>query len=383
MEFADLGYSEEQIELLDVAANFCRDKSPIDRVRKLMDSDTGFDADVWAEIGALGWTAIAIPEEFGGVGLSLAEVVPVAEQMGRNMLASPFAASTLAAQALIAGGLDAQKSEWLPKLASGMAASIAVYEPHGDWDLTHITASGKQAGGNHAEDRIILSGQKQFVQWAEAAELIITSVMIDGKAALVLLTPGDIPEGALRREAIIDETKRSCALCLDGISVPVSALMDTDKAAATLAHIDLTAALLQSAEMCGGAQSVIDYTVDYLKTRTQFGNIIGSFQALKHPAVNAYVEYEKARSHLYSAAHSFNDQGTQNHNRGEIAVRMAKAAADGAYSFAADRAIQFHGGFGFTHDCDAGLHRRAAIFHASQFGDAAWHRAKLADLLLG
>ncbi|MFC4292525.1 acyl-CoA dehydrogenase family protein [Sphingorhabdus arenilitoris] len=373
MEFANLGYSEEQIELLDVAVNFCREKSPIDKVRALMDSETGYDAAVWAEIAALGWTAIAIPEELGGVGLSMAEVVPVAEQMGRRLMASPFAASTIAAQALIAGGRDEQKAHWLPKIAEGMAASMALYEPHGDWDLSHVTASAASDG-----DQLRLSGTKQFVQWAQAAQLIIASVSLNGKPALVLLAQDDIPAGALRSESIVDETRRSCALTLDGIVVPVSQLLDSDKAAMTLAHIDMTAALLQSAEMCGGAQSVIDYTVDYMKTRTQFGKVIGSYQALKHPIVNAYVEYEKARSHLYSAAHSFADQG-----EGEIAVRMAKAAADKTYSHAADRAVQFHGGFGFTHDCDAGLHRRASIFAASQHGDAAWHRAKLADLLLG
>ncbi len=157
-----------------------------------------------------------------------------------------------------------------------------------------------------------------------------------------------------------------------------TALLDVGKTAQALAHIDQAAALLQSAEMCGGTQSVIDYTVSYLQTRKQFGKVIGEYQALKHPIVDAYVDYEKARSHLYSAASSFSDQGL-----GEVAVRMAKAAADGVYSFTSDRAIQFHGGFGFTHDCDAGLHRRASIFHASQFGDAAWQRAKLAPLLLG
>jgi len=373
IQFVSLGYSEEQIELLDVTTNFCRDKSPADGVRKLIESEAGFDAGVWAEIATLGWTAIAIPEEYGGVGLSLAEAVPVAEQTGRNLLASPFASSTIAAQALIVGGTDGQKAQWLPKLAEGAASSVALYEPDGDWNLANITATAKMDG-----DRVSLSGVKQFVQWAEVAEIIIVSVSLEGKPALVLLTRDDFPEGALRREAIIDETKRSCALTLDGISVPASALLDSAKAEATLAHIDMAAVLLQSAEMCGGAQSVIDYTVEYLKTRTQFGKVIGSYQALKHPIVNAYVEYEKARSLLYSAAHSFADQG-----QGEIAVRMAKAAADKTYSHAADRAVQFHGGFGFTHDCDAGLHRRAAIFHASQFGDAAWHRAKLADLLLG
>jgi acyl-CoA dehydrogenase len=372
MQLAGLGYSEEQIELLDVATPFCRDKSPIDKVRRLMDSELGYDAGVWSEIAALGWTAIAIPEANGGVGLTVAEVVPVVEQMGRHLFASPLVSSTLAAQALIAGGTDDLRTEWLPKLAEGAIGTLALSEAHGDWDLGNITATARVEG-----DNLVLSGEKLFVLWAASADLVIASVMVDGRPAMVILTAADIA-GRLRRESIIDETKRSFAILLDGISVPKSALLDITRTERTLAHIDQAAALLQSAEMCGGSQSVIDYTISYLQTRKQFGKIIGEYQALKHPMVDAYVEYEKARSHLYSAASSFGDQGL-----GEVAVRMAKAAADGAYSFAADRAIQFHGGFGFTHDCDAGLHRRAAIFHASQFGDAAWQRAKLADLLLG
>lgn len=371
MHLAGLGYSQEQIELLDVATAFCRDKSPIDKVRKLIAGELGYDADVWGEIAALGWTAVAIPETHGGVGLSLSEVVPLVEQMGRNLLASPFVATTLAAQALLVGGTETQKSEWLPKLAEGAIGTLALAEANGDWDLNNITATARVDG-----DRIVLSGTKLFVLWAATAEVIITSAMVKDKPALVLLTQQDVA-GHLRRETIIDETRRSFALNLNGISVATSALLDPTKAMAALAHIDIAAPLLQSAEMCGGTQSVIDYTLDYLRTRKQFGKLIGEYQALKHPMVDAYVGYEKARSHLYSAADSFGDQGL-----GEVAVRMAKAANDVAYSRAADRSVQFHGGFGFTHDCDAGLHRRVAIFQASQFGDAAWQRSKLANLLL-
>lgn len=372
MQLAGLGYSEEQIELLDVATVFCRDKSPIDKVRKLIDSDSGYDADIWAEMAALGWTAIAIPEAYGGVGLTLAEVVPVVEQIGRNLMASPLLVSTLAAQAIAAAGTEAQQAQWLPRLAEGAVGTLALAEGHGDWDLTNITTTAQVVG-----DALILSGEKLFLLWAETADIAVVSVRLDGQPALALLTAADMA-GRLRREAIIDETRRSFALSLDGLKIARTALLEIGKTGQALAHIEQAAALLQSAEMCGGTQSVIDYTIGYLQTRKQFGKIIGEYQALKHPVVDAYVDYEKARSHLYSAAHSFGDQG-----QGEIAVRMAKAAADGVYSFAADRAIQFHGGFGFTHDCDAGLHRRAAIFHASQFGDAAWQRAKLAPLLLG
>ena len=155
------------------------------------------------EIAALGWTAIAVPESFGGVGLTLAEVVPVVEQMGRHLMASPFVASTLAAQALVAGGSDAQKAQWLPKLAEGAIGTLALSEAHGDWDLNNLTATARFDG-----DSLMLSGEKLFVLWAESAEIVIASVMLNGKPALILLTAADI-KGRLRREAIIDETKRS------------------------------------------------------------------------------------------------------------------------------------------------------------------------------
>jgi acyl-CoA dehydrogenase len=368
MQLADIGFSEAQEDLLDVATGFCRDRSPMAKVRSLMTSDTGFDAACWREMADLGWMAIAVPEEFGGVGLSLAEIVPVVEQMGRNMLASPFVQAALVAQVLLSDGSAAQKAEWLPKLAAGSIATLAMAEAHGDWDFGHIDGRATLLG-----DHLTLSGQKHFVLWADNADLTVVSVRYEGEAAWVLLNRSDIPTTAFRREIIIDETKRSFALSLDGIAIPASALIKN----ANLQVLTDAALLLQSAEMVGGTQAVIDYTLSYLQTRKQFGKLIGEYQALKHPMVDAYVAYEKARSHLYSAAHSHAEQG-----RASIAAHMAKASADKAYAFAADRAIQFHGGFGFTHDCDAGLHRRAAIFNASQHGDAAYHRSKLADLLL-
>ena len=363
---------EEQIDLLNIATEFCREKSPTEKVRALIEDDTGYDAAVWNEITRLGWLGIAIPESHGGVGLSLAEVVPVIEQMGRNLMAGPFLGTTLAAQAILAGGTKAQKATILPEIVGGKIASLALAEDEGDWDLTNISAKATLSGGE-----IRLSGTKSFVSDAANANWVIVSVMFDGDPALVIIDKKNLPANALRREVLIDETKRSYEFNLADITLPESAVMDTDKARAALTHVDLAANLLIAAEMCGGTQSAIDYTVEYLNTRKQFGRLIGAYQSLKHTAVDAFIDYEKARSHLYSAAHCFSEQG-----RGEIAVRMAKAQVDGAYAFAADRAIQFHGGFGFTYDCDAQLYRRRAIWSAAQYGDAAWHRAKLADLLL-
>lgn len=368
-----IGTSEEQIELLDVATNFCRDKSPIDAVRAAMTSESGYDADLWKEIAALGWLAIAIPAEFGGIGLSVAEIVPISEQMGRNLFATPFGSTSVAAQALLAGGTDAQKTKWLPKIAEGAAASLALLEDNGDWDISNVAASGSVEG-----DTVKLSGKKQLVLWAKAAEAIIVSLQIGSRLRFALLEQSDIPAGALRAEKIIDDTSRSYEVTLDGISIGTDALFDASRSRETAEKISLVGALLHTAEMTGGTQAVIDYTVDYLQTRKQFDKVIGSFQALKHPTVDNYVEYEKARTLLYSAAHCFDDQGS-----GPVALHMAAAQAHSSYSRAADNAIQFHGAFGFTYDCDAQLYRRQAIFKGALMGDAAYHRAKLSALLFG
>lgn len=366
-----LGTTEEQIELMDVATNFCRDKSPIEKVRKLIDDDLGYDPDIWKEIGELGWLAIAIPEAMEGVGLSMAEVVPIAEQMGRNLMNTPFASTTLAAQALLAGGNEQQQGAWLPKIAAGAVATLALQEDNGDWDRNNIAATGTVSG-----DIVTLAGKKQFVIWAQSAKLIIASIKVDGAVQFALIERSAIGDAALRRESVIDETVRSYELDLDGLTIATDALFDAARTRETIDRIDLAAGLIHAAEMTGGTQAVIDYTIEYLKTRKQFDKIIGSFQALKHPTVDNYVEYEKSRTHLYSAAHCFNDQG-----RGEVAVHMAASQAHGSYSHAADRGIQFHGAFGFTHDCDAQLYRRHAIFKGALIGDAAYHRSKLAGLL--
>lgn len=362
-----LGVSEEQAELLHVATEYCREKSPIDAVRRLIEDERGYDADIWAEIGTLGWLGIAIPEEYDGSGLGIAEIVPVAEQMGRTLMATPFIPCTVAGQLILKAGTDAQKQRWLPKLAAGeLTATTALGEP-GD----EMTALGMNEQGG-----FLVSGSARLVEYAADADLIVLAVASGSKRQLAVLERSSLPSDALRREKIIDDTRRAYELSLEGFEVPGDSVLDPEQVDAALAHAELVGALLYSADMVGGAFRVIDYTADYLRTRKQFGKLIGSFQALKHPLVDAFIGHERARSHLYAAAHSFGDQG-----RGEVAVRMAKAQGEKAYSYAADRAIQFHGGFGFTYDCDAGLHRRRAIYDATRYGDARTHKKRLAELL--
>ena len=366
-----IGLSEEQAQLIDVAAAFCRDKSPIDKVRALLEDETGYDESVWQEIAELGWTGIGIPEAFGGIGLSMAEIVPLVEYMGRALMRTPYVASVIAAQALLKGGTQAQKEKLLPLLAGGKVAVLANCEDHADWNMENIACTATAEG-----DTLKLSGTKYLVSHAREADYVLVSVAYEGAPALVIVEAAQLDGAQLTREKIIDDTHRSYKLKLDGLEIAKDALMDVGLASETLAHIELTASLLLAADMCGGAYACIDYTLDYLKTRKQFGKLIGSYQSLKHTIVDAHQAYERARSHLYSAAFLFGQQG-----EGEVAVRMAKAEAGDAMSFAADRSIQFHGGFGFTYDCDAQLYRRRAIMGCALHGDARYHRRKLADLM--
>jgi len=352
---AKIALTDMQAELRDQAMRFCADKSPIASVRALLTSEYGFDADVWSEMAGLGWLGIAVPETHDGLGLDLADLVPVVEAMGQHLMHSPFVSTTLAAQAILTGGSDAQKAEWLPKLASGTIATVGLFEASGAWDLNAVEGKAKT-----------------FVMDLDAADIVVTTVKHDGATRLAIIPRDRI---TARRETIIDEMKRSYAF--DVPDVTDADLMPTDLTSATLERIELVANLLQAAELSGAAAACVNYTVDYLQTRKQFGKVIGAFQALKHPTVDAFVDTEGARSLLYAAATHVEKQGD-----GEIAVRMANAKAEGALSYAADRSIQFHGGFGFTYDCDAQLYRRKAMFAASQFGDAAFHRARLAELLL-
>ena len=365
-------FSEEQEQLLEVAENFCRDRFPMAAVRKAIAASEDFDPALWNEIVSLGWLGTAIPEEFGGSGLGLAEVVTLVEPMGRALAGTPFVGTTLAAQALLAGGTMAQKNAWLPRICEGAIATLALRESDGDWDLTRIGARAEVKG-----DRLFLSGIKTFVTDAANADLIIVSVLHAGNPALVLLEGEALKSLRLERETVIDETRRSYRVTLDGIEVPAANLLDSGKTADCLRHIDKAACLILAAEMCGGLAGVLDVTVDYLNTRKQFDRLIGSYQALKHPTVDMLLGLEASRSHLYYAASVFDDP-----DEGDIAVAMAKAQASEAFAFGSDRSIQFHGGFGFTYDCDAQLYRRRALWCEYQHGDAAYHRARLADLLL-
>jgi alkylation response protein AidB-like acyl-CoA dehydrogenase len=365
-------FGEEQGMLLDIATNFCREKLSIGEVRRQIASESGFDRELWNEIAELGWLSVAVPEQFGGSGLSLADVTAIVEPMGRHLAGMPFVSTQLFIQAVLAGGSDELKREVLPQVCSGAIGTVALFESDGDWTLEHTEAKAVSEAGT-----IRLAGTKTLVCDAAVADFVLVSVSLDGAPALAMLRAGDLPRERRKRETVIDETRRAYTLDLAGVSVPVASLMTGDKARAALKAIRDTALLLAAAEAAGGIAGVLEVILEYLNTRSAFGRKIGSYQSLKHTCSDILVGLERSRSHVYHAA-SVLAAGED----AEVALRMAKAEAGDSFVFAGDRAIQFHGGFGFTYDCDGQLYLRRALWLQYAFGDAAHQRRRLADLLL-
>ena len=369
-----LVFSEEQGMILDSAREFCRDKSAISAVRALLASDTGFDEAVWQQMVELGWLGLAIPEEFGGSGLGIGATVPLAENMGRYLLSTPFFATTLAAQLLARAGTSEQQAQWLPLLATGTRASLALLDGE-DWGAPAFTAKAEASAG-----QLKLSGEKWYAQDAAVADLLLVGVSLDGENRVLLVEKEQLNDDALKSHTLIDETKRASRICLDGLTVPATALLVPESTASALRDVSLIGALLVAAESTGATAACLDTIVDYLKTRKQFGKLIGSYQALKHPTVEVLCAMDDARSFIYHAATLVGDGALD--DDAEIACRMAKAQATDALEFAGDRAVQFHGGMGFTYECDAQLYIRRAQWARPQFGDSYHHRKRLAGLLL-
>ncbi len=357
--------------LLDVAREFCRDKSPIAAVRAQLDTASGFDQALWDEMVALGWSGIALPESCGGAGLGISALVPVVEAMGRAMLGTPLMSSALAGQLLLRAANSEQRERLLPAIAAGAPATVALLD-NGDWGDASVALV--------LDDKCVLHGAKKFVPDAAVASLFVVSVTWRDSLALAVVRADQLGAGAVRPNTLIDQTKRSANVDFSGVRVDDNNVITGPGVAAALRDIYLLGALLVAAEATGSAAACLDTIVDYLKTRKQFGKLIGSYQALKHPTVDILTATDSARSFIYHGATLVGDAALD--TDAEIACRMAKAHATQTLLYAADRGVQFHGGMGFTYDCNAQLYIRRAQWSQQQFGDAQHHRKRLATLLL-
>jgi alkylation response protein AidB-like acyl-CoA dehydrogenase len=328
---------EEHAQLRTEARRWLDERFPIARVRALAESDAGEDPADWRELAALGWLGLCVPEKHGGAGLGAVHLAVLLEETGRRLLPCPLLSSTLAALALVQGGSEEQKARWLPPLVAGETRFA-------------FAAGRRHVAGAQLADRLVARSGDEF--------------------ALV-----DAREARIEPELVLDRTRRSGRL--EVAAEPGARLTAT--ADELLARLTPWACLALAAEMAGGADALLAMTSAYAATREQFGKPIGSFQAVKHPLVNVLIGIEGLRSLVYAAATAL-DAGDPD---AETLARMAKAKACDVYVFAASRAVQLHGGFGFTLDCDAHLYLKRAQTTRPTFGDAMHHRRWLAEKLLG
>jgi len=373
----DFAFSEEQEMLRQAARDFLTKECGSTVVRRLMESPDAYDPALWKKLADLGWTALGIPEQWGGVGTFL-DLVVVFEEAGRALLPGPFFATMgLAVPALLEAGTEAQKREVLSAIAQGSArATLAFTEPSGRWDAAGITLPATSAGGGWR-----LDGVKTFVADADQADFIVVPARTrgEGEAGVSLFLVRGRPKGmTVKQMKTLDMTRRWCEVRFDGVELGADSLMGSqDQAWPALKRALEWATAALCAEMMGGAQKVLETSTDYAKTRQQFGKPIGIYQAVSHKLADMLVLSESGRSATYYAAWTVDADAPDR----TLASSMAKAYVSDAYRKVAGDGIQVHGGIGFTWESDMHLYFKRAKSAEVTLGDATYHRELVAQAL--
>lgn len=351
--------NDEQRMLKDAARDFFREQAPVARLRKLRDDKkNGKDPELWREMAAMGWAGIIVPEEHGGAGLGYVALGAVLEEAGRTLAASPLHSTALiGAGALMLAGSGEQKAAWLPKIAAGetiVALAIDEGARHAPGGSTLKANGGK------------ISGEKKYVADGHIADLFIAA----GADALYLVKAD--AAGVARRELITVDSRGAADVAFDG-----AAAEKMNGGGAVIDAILDRARIGLAAEMLGQAQEAFEITGEYLKTRRQFGQVIGGFQALQHRAAKMFTELELTRSCVYAALDALDRNAD---NIAEYAS-LAKARAGETLHLVSSELVQMHGGIGMTDEHDAGLYLKRARVAEALYGGASFHRDRYAALL--
>lgn len=368
MNFA---FSEEQEEFRRLAKKWLADNSTSSHVRALMDTELGFDQSQWKEMAQLGWQGMAIPEEFGGAGFGYLELAILFEEMGRTLFPSPFLSTVgIAAPLILALGSHGQKQDLLGGIAAGEdVVTVAITEPDGSWDLAQISASATKENGGFT-----LEGTKSYVLDGLAADVLLVAARTEDGLGLFAVRGDKLERRGLQT---MDQTRKLAKVKLDGVKVPLEDRLGAENAESALALVLEKAIVLIANESVGGAEVCLEMSVEYAKTRHQFGRPIGSFQAIKHKCADMLVQVESAKSAAYYAAWA----AQEDENELRTVAPLAKSYCTEAYFHCASENIQIHGGIGFTWEHDAHLYFKRAKSSQLLFGDPAHHRAVLASRL--
>ena len=374
----DFAFSEEQEMLRSSAREFLTKEVPQSYVRKMMEAEDAWDEALWKKLGEMGWTGLGVPEVYGGVGTFL-DLVVVLEEAGRALLPGPFFSTMgLAVPALLEAGSESQKQSALSRIAAGEArATVAFSEPAGRWDAEGVQMLGAERRGSGWR----LDGIKLFVPDAAMADYLVVAARTRpaGEEGVTLfLLEGRPPGMTVSPLKTMDMTRRWYEVRFEGVKLPAEAVMgEVDRGWPALKRALEWGEAALCAEMIGGAQHVLDSSVEYAKTRHQFGKPIGIYQAVSHKLADMLVLSESGRSATYYAAWAVDADAPDR----SLASSMAKAYVSDAYRKVAGDGIQIHGGIGFTWEHDMHLYFKRAKASEVTLGDATFHRELVAQAL--
>jgi alkylation response protein AidB-like acyl-CoA dehydrogenase len=371
--------TEEQSLLRDAARTWAQEKSPVSAFRRMRDSGArlGFEPDTFAEMARMGWTGVVIPEEYGGSAFGFLGMGLILEETGRTLTASPLIASALAgASAIVLAGTDAQKQAWLPGIAAGETIATLAVDEGAHHAPTKVALIAVRDGDGYR-----LSGAKTFALEGMAADVFVVSARTSGAVSGVegislFLVPADAA-GLSRKALRLVDSRGAANLGFDNVVVGADALLGAEGAGGPVLEkvLDRARAGL-AAEMLGAALQAFETTLDYLKTRVQFGQVIGAFQALQHRAAKMFTELELARSCVEAALAAI-DNDTADVPQ---LVSLAKAKAGDTLHLVSNEMVQMHGGIGMTDTHDAGLYLKRARAAEATFGGQSFHRDRYARL---
>jgi alkylation response protein AidB-like acyl-CoA dehydrogenase len=377
----DFSLSSDQELIKDSARKFIENECPRTLVRELNLSEKGYDPGMWRKMADLGWMGLALPEEYGGVGGGVIDLALVMEEMGRGLLPGPFFPTVAAcAFPILSFGTAAQKEKYLPPIASGEALwSLALTEEAGTDSALGIGLSAKAEG-----DTYNLSGIKLFVSYAQVADhFLVVARTSKGSNPQEGITVFLVDAGNRGIEIdLLPTTARDkqCEIRFSQVIVPKDNILgEPDKGWPVVEFILQRTALLKSAEMLGGAQAVLEMTVEYSKQRIQFGSAIGSFQAVQHNLVDLFNEIQGLRYLVYEAAWRV-DAGLPAFPSAPL-ISMAKAKANQVYQRTCIDGMKLHGAIGFTEELDIGLYHLRTRANLALGGDTRSHLDRIAGSL--
>ena len=373
----DLGLDEQQEMLKNFARDFLEKECPESLVRDMEEDDQGYSPDLWKKMAEQGWMGLIIPEDQGGAAMTLCELVVLLEEFGRALVPGPFISTVvLGAVPIMEAGTVEQKAQYLPKIAAGeMIMTMALTEPSAKWTADGVTLEAKKDGGDY-----VLNGTKLFVPDAHVTDHMVVVARTGGKGedGITLFIVDSKSDGIKFEQLKTIAADKQSEVIFENVKVPAANVLgDEGKGWETVEKVSRVATVAACAYLVGLSQMDFDTTLNYAKERVQFGRPIGSFQAIQHKLADAIIDVDGSRFITYKAAWSL----TEGEDDTDMMISMAKAWASDASRRVVAHGQQIHGGIGFTKEYKIQLYFRRQKWMELMWGDADYHREKVAQLM--